>query len=182
MQVSNSALDRLSTATAPAKASSVQSSQELENKFLTLLITQVRNQDPLNPMDNAEMTSQLAQLNMVGGIERLNSSIDGLSAGFRSQQALQAASLVGRSVLVPGSAIDHSGQGGRFGVELDQAVDSMSVSILDGGGNAVERIDLGAQPDATPSRSRPPATGRRRAPPRCRRSACRRLRPGTAES
>lgn len=145
MQIGNSALNELS-ATTSASAPATSSSKDLENRFLTLLITQIKNQDPLNPMENAEMTSQLAQLNMVGGIERLNGTIEGLAAGFRSQQALQATQLVGRSVLVPGTTIDHTGQGGRFGVELAAPVDTLSLRILDAAGSVVERLDLGPQP------------------------------------
>lgn len=145
MEVNNNVLDSISAASAQNVSSSTQSSQELENRFLTMLIAQIKNQDPLNPMENAEMTSQLAQLNMVGGIERLNGTIEGLAAGFRAQQALQAVNLVGRGVLVPGTTMNHSGEGSRFGFELDQAVDSITIRVLDSSGNAVERIDLGAQ-------------------------------------
>ena len=67
------------------------------DRFLKLLVTQMRNQDPLNPMDNAQVTSQLAQINTVTGIERLNESIKGMSGQMFQSQALQGASLIGRN-------------------------------------------------------------------------------------
>lgn len=66
-------------------------SQELRESFLTLLITQLQNQDPLNPMDNAEMTSQLAQINTVSGIEELNTTLNGITQQMDAAQTLQAA-------------------------------------------------------------------------------------------
>lgn len=145
MQLESS--NALNTASAAGMANSTgNSTADIQQRFLTLLITQIKNQDPLNPLDNAEVTSQLAQLNMVGGIERLNTTIEGLANGFRAAQTLQAASLLGRSVLVPGETIDNAGQGGRFGVELNNGVESLTVRVLDLAGNVVERIDLGAQP------------------------------------
>src|SRR5574343_665936 len=72
------------------KTASTSSTAELENKFLTLLMTQIKNQDPLNPMDNAQMTTQLAQLNTVNGIEKLNTTLAQLVSGFNEAQGMQA--------------------------------------------------------------------------------------------
>ena len=79
---------------------------DASDRFLKLLVAQMQNQDPLNPMDNAQVTSQMAQINTVTGIEKLNSSVAGLSSQFMQMQALQGASLVGRDVIVPGSQLD----------------------------------------------------------------------------
>ena len=65
--------------------------EEMQDRFLTLLMAQIRSQDPLNPMENAEFTSQLAQMNTVIGIEKLNSSLNTLLAGYGEAQAMQAA-------------------------------------------------------------------------------------------
>src|SRR5215216_1743278 len=70
------------------------------DRFLKLLVAQMQNQDPLNPMDNAQVTSQMAQINTVNGIEKLNNSVEGLSGHFMQMQALQGAALVGRDVIV----------------------------------------------------------------------------------
>src|SRR5215216_2577416 len=73
------------------------------DRFLKLLVAQMRNQDPLNPMDNAQVTSQMAQINTVTGIDKLNATVQGLSGQFMQLQALQGASLVGHDVIVAGS-------------------------------------------------------------------------------
>jgi flagellar basal-body rod modification protein FlgD len=146
MEVNNLVLAQLRESTGPGEVGNAQAADELQDRFMTLLITQIKNQDPLNPLDNAEVTSQLAQLNMVGGIERLNERIEAMAASFLSGQSLQAASLVGRNVLVEAGTLDNTGQGGRFGVEVARSVDAMSVSIVGPTGDIVERIDLGSQP------------------------------------
>ncbi|HEB0147936.1 TPA: flagellar hook assembly protein FlgD, partial [Serratia marcescens] len=65
-------------------------SQDLHNSFLTLLVAQLKNQDPTNPMQNNELTSQLAQINTVQGIEKLNTTLGSISGQINSNQSLQA--------------------------------------------------------------------------------------------
>ena len=116
-----------------------------EERFLTLLVTQMRNQDPLNPLDNAQVTTQLAQLNTVAGISKLNQTLEGLAASFAASQTLQAAALIGRGVMVAGSALTLANGQALFGAELSQAVDRLDVTILDAAGNAIHRASAGAQ-------------------------------------
>src|SRR5512143_4217969 len=78
------------------------------NKFMTLLVTQLKNQDPLNPLDNAQVTSQLAQISTVSGIEKLNTTLQSLLQSTSDSQTTQAAGLVGHVVLVPGSGLQLS--------------------------------------------------------------------------
>lgn len=116
------------------------------DRFLKLLVAQMQNQDPLNPMDNAQVTSQMAQINTVTGIEKLNTAISGLSGQFVQMQALQGATLVGRDVIVPGNVLDiNDGGVGQGGFELTSAADSVKVEILSPSGQVVETLDLGAQ-------------------------------------
>ena len=61
--------------------------EDQQTKFLTLLTTQLKNQDPLNPMDNAQMTSQLAQISTVDGIERLNATLASMMSSTSETQA-----------------------------------------------------------------------------------------------
>lgn len=144
----NISTDTLSvdSAAAASAATATTDAEDLEERFLTLLVTQMQNQDPLNPMDNAEVTSQLAQLSTVSGIETLNSTVEGLALSFGETQQLAAVTLVGRQVLVPGTQFENDGTGARLGVELTQSVDSLQVSIFDDAGNLVENMSLGAQP------------------------------------
>jgi flagellar basal-body rod modification protein FlgD len=117
------------------------------NKFMTLLVTQLKNQDPLSPMDNAQLTSQLAQLSTVTGVNKLNTTLEAMSASYQSTQSMQAASLIGRGVLVEGNNVRLQSGQGVFGVELGSAADNVSVVITDSRtGKDVETIDLGAQP------------------------------------
>src|SRR5690554_1858978 len=80
-------------------------SQEMRDNFMTLLVTQLRNQDPLNPMENNEMTSQLAQINTVSGIESLNETMQTINGQMEAAKTMQASALIGRAVLVPGERI-----------------------------------------------------------------------------
>lgn len=88
--------------------------EEQQNRFLTLLVTQLKNQDPLNPMDNAQMTTQLAQMSTVTGIEKLNTTLNSLVESLASTQAGEASAMIGKSVMVPGSQLKLS-SGAAYG-------------------------------------------------------------------
>lgn len=115
------------------------------DKFMTLLVAQLQNQDPLNPMDNAQMTSQLAQLQTVTGINNLNTTLNSLSASYQSSESMQATSLIGHGVLVSGNNVTLASSKGILGVNLASAADDVKVAINDASGNTVDTIDLGAQ-------------------------------------
>lgn len=116
-----------------------------QDRFLTLLVTQLKNQDPLNPMDNSQVTSQMAQLSTVSGINQLNATVQALSASMTASQSLQATSMIGHAVLVPGNEIAMAKGSSNAAVELSQAVDSVTVTIADAKGNTVRTLRLGAQ-------------------------------------
>lgn len=140
-------------ALAMAQASTNSLMGDTEDRFLTLLVTQLRNQDPLNPMDNAEVTSQIAQLSTVNGINQLNNTLLALSGQMDVSQSMQAANLIGKSVLVPGSKValgSHPDdptlkEATPFGVDLITPAANVVVTILDAGGQAVRQIELGPQ-------------------------------------
>jgi len=112
-----------------------------EDRFLKLLVAQMKNQDPLNPLDNAQVTSQMAQLSTVTGIEKLNATL----AAFTKSQSFDAVGMIGHYVVVPGSALALSGGVGTAGVELPADADSVKVSIYDEDKKLVRQLDLGAQ-------------------------------------
>jgi flagellar basal-body rod modification protein FlgD len=120
-----------------------------QNRFITLLVTQMKNQDPLNPMDNAQVTSQMAQLSTVTGINTLNSSLNSLISSVQTGQSYQASSMIGHNVLVAGSAVNTSGSGGNLGVDLPVDADNVSVTIKDSAGNSIRTLALGAQSAGT---------------------------------
>jgi flagellar basal-body rod modification protein FlgD len=139
--VSNSLLAAMN-GTAPSAASTAEDAQ---NRFMTLLVTQMKNQDPLNPMDNAQITSQLAQLSTVTGIDKLNTTVNSLMGTFQSNQTLQAAGMIGHGVLAAGSNVELTSSMGILGVELAGPADAVKIAIKDGSGNVVRNISLGAQ-------------------------------------
>ena len=116
-----------------------------EDRFLKLLVAQLSNQDPMNPMDNAQMTSQMAQISTVTGVQQVNQAIQELSAQLASMQMLQSSSLVGRSVLVDGSKLPVTDGTASGAVDLVAAADSVKVDILSAGGKIIDTIDLGAR-------------------------------------
>jgi flagellar basal-body rod modification protein FlgD len=127
----------------PSSAKS--SANEASDRFLKLLVTQMQNQDPLNPMDNAQITSQMAQINTVNGIEQLNTTVEGLNTQFSQLQALAGASLVGREVVLAGKNLIVDGGAGKGGFDLSGAADSVKVEVLSPAGRVVKTLDLGAQ-------------------------------------
>src|SRR5512133_403221 len=120
---------------------------DASDRFLKLLVAQMQNQDPLNPMDNAQVTSQMAQINTVTGIDKLNATVQGLSAQFVQLQAMQGASLVGRDVIVAGNklSVDAAAGVGQGGFELASPADAVKVEILSASGAVVHTLNLGAE-------------------------------------
>lgn len=116
-----------------------------QDRFLKLLVAQLQNQDPLNPLQNSEVTSQLAQLSTVTGINKLSDLVSGLSSSFAEAQSLQAASVIGHAVLVPGNAISLTQGNAVAAVNLPQAVDQLTITIRDASGAVVHTADLGPQ-------------------------------------
>lgn len=136
--------DLMSTMNAK-KPTSTDSVSADTDKFMTLLVTQLQNQDPLNPMDNAQMTSQLAQLQTVTGVNKLNTTLESLQSSYKSSEAMQATNLIGRGVLVDGNSVTLASSKGVLGVNLATDADDVQVVISDAKGNEVETMDLGAQ-------------------------------------
>ena len=128
---------------AGSTSTTTSSAQETEDRFLALLVAQMKNQDPLNPMDNAEVTSQMAQLSTVQGIEDMNSKMEALAASLGPNQMSQAAGLIGHGVLVPGDTLNPSQYQDVIGFDLSRPADSVNVSINDASGNLVRSLNLG---------------------------------------
>jgi flagellar basal-body rod modification protein FlgD len=143
--------DLLNAVNAPAAATvDPNSVQATTDKFMTLLVTQLKNQDPLNPMDNAQLTSQLAQLSTVTGINQLNTTLNTLASSYQSSETLQATGMIGKGVLISGSDITLSSGKAILGVDLASAADKVVVDITDPRtGKVVQSMDLGAQPAGT---------------------------------
>ncbi len=124
------------------------SSQDLQHAFLKLLVAQMRNQDPTNPLQNNELTSQLAQINTLQGIEKLNTSLGSIAGQIDNSQSLHASTLIGHGVMIPGNTILTASLEGKttstpFGVELERTASSVTATISDREGNVVREMNLG---------------------------------------
>ncbi|MGH1360154.1 MAG: flagellar hook assembly protein FlgD [Burkholderiaceae bacterium] len=119
-----------------------------EDQFLTLLLAQMNNQDPLNPLDNAQVTTQLAQISTVSGIEEMNSTMEALLNKINSSSPVDSANMIDRQVLISGDSLSLSGEAGESvnaGAELSNSASSVNVEIFDAQGDSVRTIALGPQ-------------------------------------
>jgi flagellar basal-body rod modification protein FlgD len=145
MSIDLSTLNKTSSSTTSGGSSAGASDAASADRFLKLLVTQMQNQDPLNPMDNAQVTSQMAQINTVSGIQQLNTTVAGLNSQFVQMQALQGASLVGRPVVLEGNQLTLANGQGSGTFEMDSPADKVKVEILNASGRVVDTVDLGAE-------------------------------------
>jgi flagellar basal-body rod modification protein FlgD len=104
----------------------------------------LNNQDPLNPMDNAQMTSQLAQINTASGVSDLNQTLKGVSQQLGSQMMLYGASLVGREVLTSGNTLNLSQGQASAAFELPADAQAVQVRVTSAGGQLMDTLNLGA--------------------------------------
>lgn len=128
-----------------ARTTSKSAADEAQDRFMTLLVTQMKNQDPLNPMDNAEVTSQFAQLSTVTGISQVNATLKALIGDVQGGQSLQQANLIGHGVFVPGNSLTLDKGTGVFGIDLADAATKVTVTVRDSNGIAVRTLELGAE-------------------------------------
>ncbi len=135
--------DTLASAVNGSKAAATDGS-DLQDRFLKLLVSQMKNQDPLNPMDNAQVTTQMAQISTVGGIDKLNSTLAGLSSSLMAAQSVQSSAIIGRDVYAAGSTLGLADGKGTGAFELKQDADRVFVQISDGAGALVRTLELGA--------------------------------------
>ncbi|MCE3025826.1 flagellar hook assembly protein FlgD [Salinicola sp. DM10] len=150
--IGGSTLANINGTASTSKTADANSGSELNDRFMTLLVTQLKNQDPTNPMDNSQMTAQLAQINTVSGINKLNDSLQAITEQIDAGKALQATALIGKGVMVPGDRIlvgnadANSGAVATtpIGVDLDQAVGDLQVSIKGANGQVVRSFSTGA--------------------------------------
>ena len=117
-----------------------------QDAFLELMLTQIKHQDPLSPMESGDFLSQIAQFGTVNGITELNKSFATLSSSLQSSQALQASTMVGNTVLVPGNKSELVSGGQISGaIDLNISSTNLVVSIFDAAGQVVRQINLGSQ-------------------------------------
>lgn len=140
-----SSVDGTTTNTTSNTKNSVTDPNEAQNRFLKLLVAQLNNQDPMNPMDNAEMTSQMAQINTVTGIQQLNQTMQSMAGQFTAMQMLQGTSMIGRTVLTEGNTLGTAANGTHTAAfDLEGSAANVKIQITTATGELVDTIDLGA--------------------------------------
>lgn len=133
--------DLLNAVNGPAKTAT-DSVQAEQDKFMTLLVTQLKNQDPLNPLDNAQVTSQLAQLSTVTGINKLNTTVESLKSSYQAAESMQATSLINHGVLAAGNDLTLASGKAVFGIELGTAADTVNIDIKNSSGVVVHSLSM----------------------------------------
>lgn len=137
--------DVLSTLRTPAAGlAGTTKAAEIQDRFLTLLVTQLKHQDPLSPMDNSQITTQLSQISTVSGIDKLNDTMSGLAQAMAASQTMNSVSMIGRQVLTASSSLNLANKSAAGAIELKDAADSVSVTVTGAAGNIVRRMELGA--------------------------------------
>ena len=131
-----------------AKPKQAMTEQKLgQEDFIKLMTTQMNHQDPMKPMENGDFLSDMAQFSTVSGLKEIKDSFNSLATSLQSSQALQASSMVGRQVLVPGAMSTFSeGTPMKAGVELETNVSDLKVGIMNDKGALVKEINIGNKP------------------------------------
>ncbi|PNH78860.1 flagellar hook assembly protein FlgD [Vibrio diazotrophicus] len=121
------------------------SATSLENEFISLMVAQIQNQDPLNPMDGTEYVGQLAQFSQVQSMENMSSVLQNNTVLLDNMQVLSTAGLVGQTVYISGNEfeLDENPQKGK--VELNYASSQVNLIVTDQYGETV-KVPLGAHP------------------------------------
>ena len=119
-----------------------------QDEFLELMVAQIQNQDPFQPMQNGEFIAQMAQFATVDGISEMRGSMASLNDTMTASQALSASALVGRGVLAPGRELNLDGTGPvGLSVLADANASSVTLDVFDASGALVARKDLAPSGD-----------------------------------
>jgi flagellar basal-body rod modification protein FlgD len=119
------------------------SAADQTQNFLTLLIAQIKNQDPMSPMDASTMTAQMSQLNMVSSMGTMNTSMQAMLSQMQSANFMNQAALIGHSPMVAGNSINYSGGEVMLGANLANPLQGVVATIKDASGTIVGTADLG---------------------------------------
>ena len=149
MTIIDQSTSKIGLGLAQTGANGSSTAQGLQDQFLKLLVTQLQNQDPLNPMQNAELTSQLAQISTVEGITNLKNTMLAISGQIDVSQSMNAVAMIGKGVLIPGSKIksgvDAEHPEARvvtpYGLDLQGDAQKVQIRISDANGAVVRTIE-----------------------------------------
>lgn len=117
--------------------------EKQQDTFMKLLVKQLQTQDPMNPMDNAQTTSQMAQINTVTGIGKLNETMNQMQSLYAGTQVMQAAGLIGKEVLTPGKGFHFDGTAkADLRVSIPEGASDVILSIFNKDGTEVAKIPV----------------------------------------
>ncbi|RYF06918.1 MAG: flagellar hook assembly protein FlgD [Comamonadaceae bacterium] len=133
------------TANGSPSATNASDASAMQDRFLKLLVAQLNNQDPMNPLDNAQMTSQMAQINTVTGIQTLNLTMQTMAEQFTTMQTLQGTQMIGRSVLAEGDKMTYAQNAATGHFDLSGTATDVKVEVVTPGGMVVGTVEMGAQ-------------------------------------
>lgn len=139
----NTATSPTASSSAAIKSAGQTSADAQQDRFMKLLVAQLNNQDPMNPMDNAQMTSQMAQINTVSGIQQLNETMKSMASQFTAMQVMQGASMIGHGVMVQSNTLSVDAGKARGAVNLEGDASSVQVQIMSPGGQLLDTLNLG---------------------------------------
>lgn len=145
-----STTDSTSTTTSTSTSSNNSMSDLGIDDFISLMVAQLKNQDPTDPQDSSEFVAQLAQFSSVSGIQEMNSSMSTLVDELRSSQALSATSLVGHDVLLSADSMQvGSGEQVSGAVETPEGASTINIVVSDASGQVVRQFSVAASDDLT---------------------------------
>jgi len=138
------AISNIPGTTAATNAALGKSASQLDvNDFMTLMTAQLKNQDPLNPLDSTAFVAQLAQFGTVSGIQSMQASLSTLSDALRSSQVLSGSSLIGRQITAPADEFNLGATGTVDGtIEIPDGADSLTVAVKNEAGQTVRTLSL----------------------------------------
>jgi flagellar basal-body rod modification protein FlgD len=117
--------------------------EKQQDTFMRLLVKQLQTQDPMNPMDNAQTTSQMAQINTVTGIGKLNETMNQMQSLYAGTQVMQAAGLIGKEVLTPGNGFHFDGKNtADLRVSVPEGASAVTLSVFDKDGVEVAKLPV----------------------------------------
>lgn len=117
-----------------------------QEDFLTLMTTQLQNQDPFAPMENGDFLAQMAQFSSVAGLDKINETLTAMSEEMASSQISTASSLLGQHVLVTGSTARPDQNGEIHGsISLDETASEVTITYTDASNNVLYRDKLGSK-------------------------------------
>jgi len=116
-----------------------------QDNFLQMLVAQLQNQDPLNPLSGTDFAAQLAQFSSLDQLTEINTQLSNLTSSLSSASNSQVVSLIGDEVVTNGNSVEVSGASTTLAYSLPSNVQQGTIKISDANGNVVQTLAFGEQ-------------------------------------